>query len=97
MARQLVPTRGDLAHEVGPVFGYPAQHEKRCVDATFVEQVQQAAGVVFDAQLIARPALARHDVGERFDLEVVLDVDAEHVFHGKSGLGGRRARRSVQT
>jgi hypothetical protein len=48
-----------------------------------IQEIEDATGVAFDPQRIAVPPLARDDIREGFDVEVILYVDAEDVGHSR--------------
>src|SRR5439155_17727786 len=55
VTRGLMPTRDDLAHEPGAALRHPSQNEECAIDAAFLEQVEETARVLLDAQGIIVP------------------------------------------
>ena len=79
----------DLANEPGVAVGHPPEHEERAFDLTLVEQVQQPLRVRLNPARVTLPVSPIDDVGEGFDMEVVLDVHRKDisVSHGASRGG----------
>jgi hypothetical protein len=69
--------RGDLANEAGLGSRHPSQDEERPPRPGFVEQVEEPPRIRRHARRKGAPGVARHDVGERLHLIVILDVDTQ--------------------
>ena len=85
VARDLVPLRGNLAHDAGMVRRDLAQDEKCRPRKVIAEKLQQPLHALLDPALEAFRAQRARSVTEDRGVVVLLDIDAESVGdHGSS-------------
>src|SRR5205814_2077893 len=95
MARDLMPTRDDLAQQRSMALRNPAEREEGSLGVDLVEQVQNLADVAVDAVGEPAPVVALDYVLERADLEPVLDVDGQAVDDRKGALRPLKKRNCI--
>ena len=81
-----VPVRGDFVSRIGnganrfwSVLGKPSQNEESAGNAVSVEAVQKRVDATRNTTRAREPFVRRHDRLERFNLEILLDVDSKEV------------------
>ncbi len=79
VGRDLVPGRGDAPHDAWMPLGHPAKGEKSAGYPVARQHVEQPVHVVGHSTRKVHPGLARNDVVERVDLEVLFHVDREEM------------------
>jgi hypothetical protein len=76
VAADLVAALANLPHQLWKSFGYPSEDEKRCLAVPVTKDIEQPAGILFDARLVAIPFRYADRARKRRDLEVIFDVDS---------------------
>src|SRR5690242_19692802 len=92
MARDFVTCVTDATNQCRVAFRHPAQREERRPDVGIGEHGEDSIDILLDPARLAVPLAARDVLGERRDLEVILDVDRQRV-HDRRG----RVARAVHT
>src|SRR5947209_5153700 len=65
----------DSAHQLRIALRYPTQYEKRGLDARLIEQIQEPLGARFHAAGKGAPLAPVHNVGKRFDMKIIFNVN----------------------
>src|SRR5690242_20433849 len=92
VARQLMPFRNNAAHQRRVPLRHPTERKERRFRFCFGEDVEQASGIALNAPRKALPLGAPYGRCERFDLEIILDVDRQRMRNSGAGLGLKGGR-----
>ena len=76
MAGHLVASVRDFLYKPAYLLGNPAKHKEggRCFK--LIKQIEQSAGILFNAQWITVPVARIDGTGKSRDLEIVLYIDS---------------------
>src|SRR5437870_4692404 len=91
MRGDFVPAGDDAAEQSGVPLRDPAKHEERGMDAGCLEQRQQAVDIALYPACHLVPMLAGEAGGERFDLEIILDINGHRVDRSAYPRRAKRA------
>lgn len=91
-----MPFRLHLPNKTWKMIGYPSQEEKSSLRTVPFEKIQNFAGILNHSRGPILPRASRKVLGERFHLEVILDIHTQYMSYAQAFFCSSCGMRIVQ-